>query len=446
MRIQHSDKIDKNEISQPIRLSLRRNFKWNFVGNLVYAACQWGIVMVLAKLTSPEMVGRFALGLAITAPIIQLSQLQLRGVQATDARDKYAFGHYLMLRLITTGIAMVVIAGVVVWGGYALDSALVILAVGVSKGFESVADVFYGLMQRHERMDRIARSRILKGTVSLVIMVIIVFVTGNVFLGVLGLAGVWGAVLLTYDLRNAVVTLNGYCQTTKLDWTSIMPQFDLYRLSRLVWLSLPLGLATALNSLKANIPRYFIERYRGESELGIFAALAYLIVAGDTLISAMGQACIPRLANHYAAGERDSYLRLLLRLLGVGVLIGIGGIGVAFFGGRLLLTLLYRPEYAEHLPVFVTLMIAGGLSYVASFMNCGMMAARYFRLQLPLFGFVTVVTGMAAWFMIPRLGLMGATYSLIVGASLQIVGGAGVIVHALHNISERGQYMSDSKT
>ena len=69
-------------------LSLRQNFKWNFVGNFVYGACQWGMLVVLAKLTSPEMVGRFALGLAITAPIVLLSQLQLHGVQETDARDE----------------------------------------------------------------------------------------------------------------------------------------------------------------------------------------------------------------------------------------------------------------------------------------------------------------------------------------------------------------------
>ncbi|MGI8856402.1 MAG: hypothetical protein ACR2JW_11675, partial [Thermomicrobiales bacterium] len=53
--------------------SLRANFSWTFVGNVVYAACQWGMLVVLAKLGSPEVVGQFALGLAITAPVIMLT-------------------------------------------------------------------------------------------------------------------------------------------------------------------------------------------------------------------------------------------------------------------------------------------------------------------------------------------------------------------------------------
>src|SRR5271157_5932336 len=76
-------------------LTLRGNFTWTFAGNVVYSRSQWGMLMVLAKLGSPEMVGQFALGLAVTTPIIMFANLQLRGVQATDARREYRFGHYL---------------------------------------------------------------------------------------------------------------------------------------------------------------------------------------------------------------------------------------------------------------------------------------------------------------------------------------------------------------
>ena len=41
------------------------------------------------------------------------------------------------------------------------------MAVALAKAIESVSDVFYGSLQQHERMDRIAISMILKGIVSL---------------------------------------------------------------------------------------------------------------------------------------------------------------------------------------------------------------------------------------------------------------------------------------
>ena len=93
-------------VQPPGARSLRANFSWTFVGNVIYAACQWAMLVVLAKLGSPEIVGQFALGLAITAPVIMLTNLQLRAVQATDAKRAYSFGDYLGLRLAVTPLAL----------------------------------------------------------------------------------------------------------------------------------------------------------------------------------------------------------------------------------------------------------------------------------------------------------------------------------------------------
>src|SRR5467141_2714208 len=75
--------------------SLRSSVQWSLIGNVFYSACQWAILIVLAKLGSPESVGQFALGLALTAPIMLFANLQLSALQATDARREFRFGHYL---------------------------------------------------------------------------------------------------------------------------------------------------------------------------------------------------------------------------------------------------------------------------------------------------------------------------------------------------------------
>ena len=57
--------------------SLRWNFSWTFVGNVVYSACQWAMLVVLAKIGNPEMVGQYGLAMAIATPVLALSTLQL---------------------------------------------------------------------------------------------------------------------------------------------------------------------------------------------------------------------------------------------------------------------------------------------------------------------------------------------------------------------------------
>src|SRR5271170_6093223 len=107
--------------------SLRRNFAWTLAGNMVYAGCQWGMLIVLAKLTNPEMVGRFGLALAITAPVFMLTSLQLRVVQATDAGHEYGFSEYFSLRSICTILAILAVVAIPWIVGYGGSLAAVII-------------------------------------------------------------------------------------------------------------------------------------------------------------------------------------------------------------------------------------------------------------------------------------------------------------------------------
>jgi O-antigen/teichoic acid export membrane protein len=395
------------------------------------------MLVVLAKLGSPEMVGQFALGLAVTAPVFMFANLQLGAVQATDARAEYLFGDYLGLRLITTALALLVIAGMVLVSGYRRETSLVILAVGMAKAFESVSDVLYGLLQQRERMDRIAKSVMIKGPLSLCVLAVAVYLTGSVFWGAVGLAVAWALILVGYDIRSAALILKplpqpgGPAPDGDNPKVVLHPRWGMRTLARLAWLALPLGLVQMLVSLNSNIPRYFIEGYLGEYELGIFAAMAYLQRAGATVASALGQSASPRLAKYYAAGNGPAFRALLLKLIGIGILLGGAGVLVALIAGREILTLLYRPEYARP-DVFVRLMVAVGLTYVVWFLGYGMTAARYFRVQLPVNVFVTTVAVLACIWLIPSGGLRGAATVLIIITVVKACCSTTVVVRALY--------------
>lgn len=405
-------------------LSLRRNFSWTFAGNLVYAASQWGILVVIARLGTPEMVGQFALALAVTAPVVMFANLQLRAVQATDARRAYDFSDYLGLRLLTTAAALALIALIALLSGYRAETALVILFVGLAKGCEALSDVIFGLLQQRERMDRIAKSLMIEGPATLVVMAAVLALTHSVAAAAAAMALVWLLQLVLYDARSAARLLRARPR----------PRWHGPTLRRLAWLALPLGVTMLLISLNANIPRYVMERAWGEAELGIFAALAYLIVAGNTVVGALGQAASPRLAAHYAGGRARAFRGLLLKLVGMGALLGAAGVTVALLLGEPLLALIYGPAYAAHADVFVLVMLAGGIGYVSSFLGYGMTAARFFRAQAPLFAAVVAVTTLAALALIPPFGMRGAALALIASFSVQLSGSLALNLYALRRI------------
>jgi O-antigen/teichoic acid export membrane protein len=359
------------------------------------------------------------------------TNLSLRSAQATDARREYDFSDYLGLRLLCAGPALVIVAAAVMLGGYGGVTALTIMLVGLAKVFESISDIYYGLLQQRERMDRIAKSMIIKGILSLAALGAAVLLTGSVVWGAVGLAVAWAVVLSTYDVRSGALILRGSQARGSSRRVVLRPRFSFRPLSHLAWLALPLGVVMLLNSLDANLPRYFVEKDMGARDLGFYAAVAYLLVAGNTVVNALGQAASPRLAHFYAAGETSAYRALLLKTLCVGAFLGALGVGISLIAGHWLLSILYRPAYAAHTDVFVWLMIAAVPLYLVSFLGYGMTAARYFRVQAPLLGIVTLFLIVACAALVPRFGLVGAAYATGLAMLVQLVLSVVVIVHAM---------------
>ena len=120
------------------------------------------MVISLVKFGTSENVGQFALGLAVTAPVFALMNLKLGSVQATDANQKFQFRDYLLVRFFTTILSIGIILVVLYLGEYQRQTTIVILLICISKSFDAISDILWGLFQFHERMEIIAKSQILR--------------------------------------------------------------------------------------------------------------------------------------------------------------------------------------------------------------------------------------------------------------------------------------------
>ncbi|MGE5558460.1 MAG: lipopolysaccharide biosynthesis protein [Bacillota bacterium] len=412
--------------------SLRTNFFWTLFGNIIYMGSQWGILVIIAKITKSAMVGQYTLGLAITAPIFMLFNLQLRSVQATDALNKYFFSDYLSLRIITSTIAFAIVIIVAFIWKNTLTAIYTIILIGFSKVIESISDVFYGMFQQKERMDLIAKSMILKGILTILMLGSFIFISKQVFWGIIALILTWSYILIFYDIKNGKLINNINCKIDK--------KIDILTIKKLILLSLPLGIVMMLLSLNTNIPRYFLERKFGDSVLGIYSAIAYLTIIGNNIITALGQSISSRLSKYYASKDIRKYLKLLFVILSLALILGILGLLISWFFGKKLLTFLYGREYADNSIIFTSLMVVAIFQYIASSLGYGMTAARYFKIQLPLFLFTTICTLFFCRVFIPKYSLYGAVLSQGISSIIQMLLSSIVILNAIKK--REGNYYS----
>ena len=414
--------------------TLKGNFLWNAAGSAVFALCQWGILVVFAKLGSPTLVGQLVYGLALIAPVFVVAGLQLRSIQATDADNRHTLGQYLGLRALTTAVALMlaVIAAAVLWAARN-QSALIVLLWALAKAVDSGSDALYGLFQQSERMDYVGVSLTLRGFLAVVSVAVLFRASHSAPLALAGVAVGWSAVFILFDIPMARILLRGTKRAANAPSTmteTLRPVFDRRQLATLCLEAAPLGIVAFLMAIQLQIPRYVVAGLMHARALGLFSAAAYVTFIGTLLVSALGAPACVRLAKFSVVGACSDFRQLMAKLLLIAAAIGVAGILISAFAGDRILALLYTNEYSQMAAVLTMLCVGSALSYVASFLGYGMTALQRYRIQVPILSGVVLITLLSCYWLSKRYGLIGTAVGIVVGNLGQLLLSAAVVWRA----------------
>ena len=417
----------------PGRSLLRRNFFWTFVGNTVYSACQWGLLSVLAKLTTPEIVGEYALAVAIVTPLLFLANFNIGIMYVTDTNRQFRFAHYRIARLLLIGMSLIAVSIICAVFGFSKEVVFLTLFVAVSQSADCLSELYRCVMMRAERMSRIAVALSIRGIASVAATAMVLFYSKNIVWALLAMAVARIAVLIAYDIPMIRdVSVNSESAGTEEprgvqeSQMSVLQRAAAVLSLSAVWkianIAFPLTIVTVLTSLVINLPRYFIEHYAGHRQLGIFAAMWSVLTAGNMVAIALGQALFPRLSKLYARQDIAAFRLLLAYAIRIGLGLGLLGVAGAIVAGRQMLTLAYRAEYAEQRWMFVAVMGVGSLVYIVSLLGTVSTAARAFKSQAVLMAIVTAATFLSSAFFVPRFGVWGAVWAVGLGCLTHVAG------------------------
>jgi O-antigen/teichoic acid export membrane protein len=423
------------EVQPPKRSSFRKDFLWVLVANVVFAASQLGLYMIMTRFTTDLAIGYYTWAASIAGMLILFTNLNLRGLLATDASEEFTFSQYLSLRLVMTSLATAVLLVVTIAAGYGLEALLVALAVGALRLVQSASDIFWGQFMQKLRMRWLATGKIMRSVLGITVAAFVIWATGSTALGIAVMASIRLSVLLFYEMP----------RSRKLDSWKL--SFRRWRpLAKLAWMGLPLGASALAVSLSVYLPRFFIVAYQGEVALGQFGAISVFIAMVSMVTNALGQSAAPRLAQYYHSNLK-AYVTFLLKLVALGLCIALTAVAGALLLGRPILSILYTPDYADLAPVFVWVIGASALNGVGVFFAAAITAARILRMQLVARILQNVILALLCWWLVPRYGLVGAAQALAAACAVNILSYALLTVWAIarrrHSVSSDASRLAD---
>jgi O-antigen/teichoic acid export membrane protein len=413
-------------------MNLRVSASWTLAGNIVLAACQWGVLAYLAKTSTSTAVGDYALALAIVSPVLLFSHLGLRTVQATDAAQALQLTDCMAIRTATSAAAIGAVLLMVTLSPPLSALRWLVVAVLAAKVCEAMSDVCQGSFMRQNRMDLVSRSLACRGVGCLAVAALFL----RLDLASPATSVAWGVALATlgmlfaHDLPAAVRLAGaGSSIAMGLAMRTRLASARWWRgeFAAIVRLSWPLGLVALLISLNPNIPRYFLAAGDQSATLGLYAAAAFLMIPSSTIVNAVGQAAMPTLARLYL-DDRRRFRSILRNLIVAGGLAGAVLVVFTSWFGASLLAIVYTEEYRQASTTLTILSLAAAIGSVASFLWYGATSARALTRQIPIFAATLCVNVLVCAWLVPTQHADGAALAVLAGAIVQLAGSA-LLVH-----------------
>lgn len=410
-----AERIDRSAVSASV---------FAIAGNAAYALAQLCVLLVLAHLASDDDLGRYALSLAITAPIFLGLGLRLRLARVVTSVS-YRLSDFVLLNLLGSA------------GAFALSVALgrllisdertlkVLLLVAGAKAVDSLIDLIYGEWQRLGQIFVIAQSQVLRAILTI----------GSAFVGTLFFDGAVGAATalgISWSLQ-LVIEARSLLKGLRPDSAPGRVWANLAGLTAFSW---PLGFAAAVTSLGAFTPRYVLAHLVSTAAVGSYALLSYPAMLLSVVSNSLSQAALVDLRAAVHLGRRREVRRRVVALSAViGVLSG-AALAVLVLMGERGLSLLLGQSMAGDLPVCGLLVLSGAVGGLATIAYYVLAASGSIRTH-SLVNVGLLVTSLPLTYVLTaHLGLLGTAVSVLLLSIAQFAVTALLAVAALRRAGD----------
>ena len=413
--------------------TVQQNMLFNTVGSLIYYVCQWLISVIIVRVSGFGDAGLLSLAMSATAAPAIVGLFNVRSYQVSDMDGQYTDREYMRSRVYTNVLSVVACLLVVLYYGYSLDKAIIIMSFMGFKVVEGMADVYYGIDQKNERMDYAGISLTIRGIGSVVIFFAAFIIVGNVSLimmsdtqpisdtmfvtvrlliSIVAMSLFSLGVVLFYDRRK----VKRYVEETPIDKAVMRKQ-----VKSLLITCFPLAVVAFLNNMSLTIPKLYLEQFFGEKVMGIYSSVASPTIVIQLAATTLFAPLIPPLTVEFNNGNKKNFLSGLKKFA-----LLIGAITIAaLIGSKLLahwgLVLLFETDIEPYVYLFIPVIIVSILIAINASMFSVCTLIRAIKSQYLIGGFGILAAVIGSLTVVKEYSMDGVVWALVATLLVQIL-------------------------
>ena len=388
--------------------NFNKNFIWNIIGTTFNSFNSLFFMIIVTRINGTNDAGIFTLAFS-TACILYIIGVYAGRIFQVTEKENINDKEYIVNRIITTILMVIISIGFVLIKGYDIYKAIVFIVICIYKALEAFSDVLYGVLQKNDLLHKVGKSFFAKAILSLVTFLLVDLITNNVIIASLMIIISNLIVICTYDFINVRKLIK---KEEKIQFKNV---FRIYKTGFFVFAISFLGLYIM------NAPKYAIDDYLNEHIQAIYG----IIIMPATVVGLFAQFIIHPYLNTivklYNDYEIEKIKKLVTRIIGAISLIGIICIAGAYLLGIPVLEFIYGLELQEYRWNLAFIILASTLSVIGTVYSSVLTTIRKTFSQFVIYCIVTVIAIISSYVLTFKFEINGATVAYFVIMASQFI-------------------------
>lgn len=307
----------------------KKNFIWNTIGTTLNAFNSLFFMIAVTRINGANDAGIFTIAFSTACILYIIGLYAGRIYQVTESDKNISNKDFIVHKVITTILMIILIILFCIIKGYKPFKMFVFILLTIYKALEAFSDVYYGILQKNDKLDKVGKSLVLKSIISIILFVVIDKLTKNMTISILTMITASILILIFYDIKNSIEYIDINSKVDKRHILKIF-KYGFYTFA-----------ISFLGMYILNAPKYAIDNYLQDNYQTIFG----IIVMPATVIGLVAQLLIHPYLNNilelYNKKDKKGLNKIITKLA-----ICITGVGIissflAYFLGPEVLGIIY---------------------------------------------------------------------------------------------------------